>query len=1159
MPVCESEFTKRASLLRSGASLLAVCAFAASAPAFAQTPTSPATAGNPQSTSGTAGQVQQSNQNSAPDNRTSQTTDQPATPEDDSAIVVTGIRQSLANSQNLKRNADTVVDAITAQDIGALPDRSVTEALQRVPGVSINRFAGSNDPDHFSVEGSGVVIRGLNFVRSEFNGRDTFSAGVGGQSINFADVPSELLGSVEVYKNTTADMIEGGLAGTVNLNTRLPFDHKGLHFGFDAEANYTDMRKKWTPTGSFLISDTFDTSFGRVGLLADVSYSRLMNRSDGIQVTNFQTRNGTTVAGANNGPSVCRNLLPSNTDVQQFPAGCSATGAAGGNGFADLLPTAYAPLGGQFRTQDYDHKRKGIALAGQWESLDRRASLTAQFLRTDSTNAWGEHTFESAPDLSEYNTYPKGCAQNGNGPGGTTRAECRTGSFTNYIYDANNIFESGYITLPGTGWRNASSGSATSNVPTGGIQQQLSRRQVLDHNLVNDYALNFKFRPTERLSLNLDADYTQARHDNIDMSVFGATFADEELDLRGALPVLIPHKPLTLAATWATPNPRIAGETDAQYFQDPNVQFWRAAMDHVEHSTGHEYAFRADIAYDINQDIPFLKRAKFGARFADRDETVRYTTYNWGAISEIWSGTPVTVQQGGLSNVNFFTFPNFFRGATPGPVGGYYYNGDLIANRAGSADYFKSLNDIWHSLNGATATNRWVPTYERAGVVPGTDFLPNEIQPTDQRDTEAYAMLNFGKDDPIFGSVRLDGNIGLRYVSSDVTSVGSFTIPDQTQLGIQDPFHRLATDPVTGAPIIDPVTGQQATNGRCDPTTPPPPAPQVPVARGGICTIGATAYAQLQQFATGGSVTNIAKNSYHYFLPSLNMKFGVTRDILVRIAASRVLARPDLQNIRNFINIGTDVSNGFQVVATAGNPYLKPALASTFDAGVEWYFARVGSLTVNAFYKDVKNFFYSSIVSRDITNNGVTETTFIRGPANFPGHGKVKGVEVSYQQTFDFLPSFLSGFGVNANYTYIKSKGLPNSYLSGGLPANTSPNGVPGNLPLEQLSKHNFNITAFYEKGPISLRAAYNWRSRFLLTSADVIFPYAPIFNEATGTLDASAFVTLRKGVKIGVQGVNLLNEVTKTSQQFTLSGLVGPRSYFVNDRRFSFILRGDF
>ena len=151
------------------------------------------------------------------------------------------------------------------------------------------------------------------------------------------------------------------------------------------------------------------------------------------------------------------------------------------------------------------------------------------------------------------------------------------------------------------------------------------------------------------------------------------------------------------------------------------------------------------------------------------------------------------------------------------------------------------------------------------------------------------------------------------------------------------------------------------------------------------------------------------------------------------------------------------------------------------------------------------------------------------------------------------------GLGVNANYTYIQSKGLPNSFLQNGLPAPVSPNGVPGNLPLEQLSKHNVNVTVFYEKGPISLRAAYNWRSRFLLTSADVIFPYYPIYNEATGQLDGSAFYSVTKNIKVGVQGVNLLNEVTKTSQQFTASGLIAPRSYFVNDRRYSFIVRGTF
>ena len=106
-----------------------------------------------------------------------------------------------------------------SEDIGALPDRSVTEALQRIPGVSISRFAAGADPDHFSIEGSGVVVRGLPQVRSELNGRDTFSAN-SGRFLSFSDVPPELLGGVDVYKNQSAEMIEGGLAGTVNLRTR---------------------------------------------------------------------------------------------------------------------------------------------------------------------------------------------------------------------------------------------------------------------------------------------------------------------------------------------------------------------------------------------------------------------------------------------------------------------------------------------------------------------------------------------------------------------------------------------------------------------------------------------------------------------------------------------------------------------------------------------------------------------------------------------------------------------------------------------------------------------------------------------------------------------------------------------------------------------------
>jgi TonB-dependent receptor len=1108
--------------LKGGVSMLALCAVSAAMPAWAaaETPAKPADPAAPAVTAAQAAPTQ-----AAPDPQS-----------DEKDIVVTGIRASLANAQTIKRTSDTVVDAITAQDIGALPDRSVTEALQRVPGVAMNRFAGSNDPDHFSVEGSGVVVRGLTFVRSEFNGRDTFAAGVGGQAINFADVPAELLGSVEVYKNTTAEMIEGGLAGTVNLNTRKPFDNKGFHLSFDGEANYGDLEKKWSPTFSGLISDTWDTGIGTIGLLASGSYSRIYSKSNGINVTNIQTRDNTLAIQANSTTTlVCRNPLPTSTDTTTLPAGGSACGTAstaGADTYADNAGTRYAPLGGQFREEDYDRKRTGIALAAQWESLDRRATVTAQFLRTDSTNAWGEHTFESAPDLSEYNTYPAGCQQNTNGPGQTTRAECPIGSLQNYTYDSSGLFEKGLITSPGGGWR----GNPTNvgAVVFGGMQQSLSRRQVNEKNRVSDYALNFKFNATEHLSFNLDADYTTAEHDDLDVSVFGSTFADNYLDLTGNLPKVVPHKPLTLNVNWASPNPTVVGETDPQYFGDRNNEFWRAAMDHIEHSTGHEAAVKGDVVYNFNDDGSFLKRFKFGARYADREETVRYTSYNWGALSEVWSGNrPVSFAQIS-ANSSLYQFDNFFRGATAGPPNAYYYNGDLIGDYKGASNFFQSIGAQWQA-NGAGSTP-WVPASKRTGVTAGTDYLPSEIQPVSEKTGDAYMMLSFGRSEPLFGGIKVDGNIGLRYVAEQVKTSGLIGAPTAQQLGVQDPFSvRCPT------PTVPP--------GSPPGTQPPPPST--------FCAQGPAQYALLQQFAspTGASVVSNTVNRYDYFLPSLNLKFGLSKDMQVRFAVSRVLTRPDLADLRNYVGIGV-ASDGITLTSTAGNPYLRPARAWQFDLTYEWYFAHVGQLTVDAFYKDVTGFFYQNQFIRPITNNGVTLGTLVRGPDNYPGHGKIKGVEVAYQQTFDFLPWIFSGLGTQLSYTYLDSKGLPNSFLNGGNPANVS-NVKAGNLPLEQLSKHNVNATVFFEKGPVSLRAAYTWRSKFLLTASDVIFPYFPIYNDSEGHLDASAFLSITKKIKLGVQAVNLTNTVTKTLQQYTAAGALGPRSYFISDRRFSFILRG--
>jgi iron complex outermembrane receptor protein len=141
-------------------------------------------------------------------------------------IIVSGIRQSLANALNTKRNSDQVVDAISAEDVGKFPDKNVGEALQRITGVQIQRAGG---------EGSAVSIRGVDpgLIRVEINGQSTLSTAAGpaagsatNPAVEFRDIPAEFISRLEVVKSASADMTEGGLGGTVRIITRRPFDKK---------------------------------------------------------------------------------------------------------------------------------------------------------------------------------------------------------------------------------------------------------------------------------------------------------------------------------------------------------------------------------------------------------------------------------------------------------------------------------------------------------------------------------------------------------------------------------------------------------------------------------------------------------------------------------------------------------------------------------------------------------------------------------------------------------------------------------------------------------------------------------------------------------------------------------------------------------------------
>jgi len=158
---------------------------------------------------------------------------------------------------------------------------------------------------------------------------------------------------------------------------------------------------------------------------------------------------------------------------------------------------------------------------------------------------------------------------------------------------------------------------------------------------------------------------------------------------------------------------------------------------------------------------------------------------------------------------------------------------------------------------------------------------------------------------------------------------------------------------------------------------------------------------------------------------------------------------------------------------------------------------------------------------------------------------------------YDFLPGPLSGLGLQATYTFIDSQGVANT-LDPAFASDDPPTArfaIDGDI-FPRISRHNFNIVGLYEKYGFEARAAFNWRSAFQLTPRDVIFPFASIFQPATGQLDASMFYNINEHFKVGIQAVNLLDDVTATEQSIDENSLRAPRNFFRNDRRFSLIAR---
>lgn len=189
---------------------------------------------------------------------------------DDNEIVVSGIRQSLTKSADIKRNSDVVVDAISAEDIGKFPDQNIAESLQRITGVTIDRSGG---------EGQLLTVRGLGpeFNSTLLNGRRIATVS-GGRAFSFDVLPAELISGAEVYKTQSSFLQDGAIGATVDLKTARPFQFPGFKAVASAAGLYDGMTQKVQPQFSALVSDTFadDT----MGILASLAYYKRESRYD---------------------------------------------------------------------------------------------------------------------------------------------------------------------------------------------------------------------------------------------------------------------------------------------------------------------------------------------------------------------------------------------------------------------------------------------------------------------------------------------------------------------------------------------------------------------------------------------------------------------------------------------------------------------------------------------------------------------------------------------------------------------------------------------------------------------------------------------------------------------------------------------------------------
>jgi len=873
--------------------------------------------------------------------------------------------------------------------------------------------------------GSKVQIRGTDENRTEINGVSTVGSGAGRGGISFEDLPAALVASLEVTKVPNASTIEGSVGGTINLRTLRPLELKERLVSLRAQGEYSDLSKSFLPRLSATVGDNWETGIGQIGVVLSGSYAR-------ADVSAFR-------------PRVDRDAAVTPT-----------------SGRASAQPFPFLRI--QFFDQDNDN----------FEYTTKNFVGSLEWRPSDDLKVYFDGIYNDQKRAEQ-----------------SSRVQI-SGVSANSVVDntTNTAFETIDLgTLDGPdGPRDLGTVEA---VLSGVLRPTLSTTGALDPNLRTDTNTGSRLTESQvyrlggewdagRLALRAEGAISTSDTLNPDFSTTldfinpnhtrpngGSTGIDNgvpiEFDLRGG----------TLQFGIA---PGLSTTPTTAQLLDPANYALRQVNQSLGTVENREIAGRFDLSYDTTDIVPFLTSIDAGYRY---NETSSLNDSN--------------VRNVGLTNNAAFNRPraNLFSDIiVPGPRNFGSADGRRLFIRdflvIDPALSFSDPGAVLAALNAAITANNAATSGVDIALLTGPTQQISAFFDITEKTHALYGQVNFDGQDI---GVPVRGNLGLRYVTTKVSSLGN------TQLA--------------GSTMVTPVVNEGSYNFYLPRfSLVIEPVEDVLVRAGVSRDINRPDFDDLStsvSFGTGPNTPVPVGN------PDLVPEVVWSYDV----SAEWYFAPSSFVSLGFFHKSRTNLFSEVRVDPVA-----------TRDAN--------GGLAIDITPPCEGGGIFNPIADRNI-NNVMNPGTGICVPvtttANGEGSTTQTGIEVALQydlSQFEEVLGFASGFGFIGNYTYQTTGGSARNFPSNFRTADGPQGaftalgivGAQDRITLPNLSKHSYNATLYYEKYGLSARARYTWRSSYV--SEDSFFFGLPRINAARGQLNASVNYDVTENINVGVEGINL-------------------------------------